>query len=80
MSEDCLVALGERMGDDEIEECLMKVVEIFNYVTDKDLFAEQYRCTTEEYPAEGSLPIAHHQLSSAFARTSVSCARSVEGM
>ncbi|CDJ65768.1 cullin family protein, putative [Eimeria necatrix] len=34
---------GERMGDDEIEECLMKVVEIFNYVTDKDLFAEQYR-------------------------------------
>ncbi|CDI75048.1 cullin family protein, putative [Eimeria praecox] len=34
---------GERMGDEEIEECLMKVVEIFNYVTDKDLFAEQYR-------------------------------------
>ncbi|KAL8425831.1 hypothetical protein Efla_004330 [Eimeria flavescens] len=34
---------GERMGDDDIEECLMKVVEIFNYVTDKDLFAEQYR-------------------------------------
>ncbi|XP_026194190.1 cullin-1 [Cyclospora cayetanensis] len=34
---------GDRMGDDEIEECLMKVVEIFNYVTDKDLFAEQYR-------------------------------------
>ncbi|KAL8275142.1 hypothetical protein Esti_000892 [Eimeria stiedai] len=34
---------SERMGDDEIEECLMKVVEIFNYVTDKDLFAEQYR-------------------------------------
>ena len=31
------------MGDDEIEECLMKVVEIFNYVTDKDLFAELYR-------------------------------------
>lgn len=31
------------MGDEEIEECLMKVVEIFNYVTDKDLFAEQYR-------------------------------------
>ncbi|KAL8433853.1 hypothetical protein ACSSS7_003569 [Eimeria intestinalis] len=34
---------GERMGDEEIEKCLMKVVEIFNYVTDKDLFAEQYR-------------------------------------
>lgn len=33
------------MGDEEIEECLMKVVEIFNYVTDKDLFAEQYRCS-----------------------------------
>lgn len=47
MPQDCFVAQGERMGDDEIEECLMKVVEIFNYVTDKDLFAEQYRCKTE---------------------------------
>lgn len=26
-----------------MEECLMKVVDMFNYVTDKDLFAEQYR-------------------------------------
>lgn len=45
------------MGDDEIEECLMKVVEIFNYVTDKDLFAEQYRCAyadSYESPASSS--------------------------
>ncbi|CAN0366900.1 unnamed protein product [Ectocarpus sp. 8 AP-2014] len=34
---------GEKLGDAEVEEYLAKVVQLFSYLTDKDLFAEIYR-------------------------------------
>jgi len=34
---------GERLSDTEVEEYLEKVVQLFSYLTDKDLFAEIYR-------------------------------------
>jgi cullin 1 len=34
---------GEKMSDAQVEEYLEKVVQIFSYLTDKDLFAEIYR-------------------------------------
>merc|ERR1719321_1531757 len=34
---------GERLSDDQIEVLLQKMVELFSFLTDKDLFAEIYR-------------------------------------
>ncbi|CAM9718096.1 unnamed protein product [Chrysoparadoxa australica] len=34
---------GEKLNDSEVEEYLTKVVQLFSYLTDKDLFAEIYR-------------------------------------
>eukprot|EP00611_Tribonema_gayanum_P025330 TRINITY_DN573_c0_g1_i1.p1 TRINITY_DN573_c0_g1~~TRINITY_DN573_c0_g1_i1.p1 ORF type:complete len:748 (-),score=346.79 TRINITY_DN573_c0_g1_i1:64-2307(-) len=34
---------GERLSEGEVEEYLGKVVQLFSYLTDKDLFAEMYR-------------------------------------
>jgi cullin 1 len=34
---------GEKLSDNEIDEYLSKVVQLFSYLTDKDLFAEMYR-------------------------------------
>eukprot|EP00752_Nemacystus_decipiens_P005718 g5175.t1 len=34
---------GEKLSDAEVEEFLAKVVQLFSYLTDKDLFAEIYR-------------------------------------
>mmetsp|Transcript_14790 Transcript_14790/g.20982 ORF Transcript_14790/g.20982 Transcript_14790/m.20982 type:complete len:773 (-) Transcript_14790:2160-4478(-) len=34
---------GEKMSDDEVEQSLDKIVQLFSYLTDKDLFAEIYR-------------------------------------
>lgn len=34
---------GEKLSDSQVEEYLEKVVQIFSYLTDKDLFAEIYR-------------------------------------
>jgi cullin 1 len=34
---------GEKLSDGEVEEYLNKVVQLFSYLTDKDLFAEIYR-------------------------------------
>eukprot|EP00953_Heterococcus_sp_UTEX-ZZ885_P027119 14597-Heterococcus_DN1.PRE.1 len=34
---------GEKLSDNEIDEYLTKVVQLFSYLTDKDLFAEMYR-------------------------------------
>ena len=34
---------GEKLSDDEVESRLQKIVELFSYLTDKDLFAEIYR-------------------------------------
>lgn len=34
---------GEKLSDSEVEEYLEKVVQLFSYLTDKDLFAEIYR-------------------------------------
>lgn len=38
-----LKASGEKLTDDEVEEYLEKVVQLFSYLTDKDLFSEIYR-------------------------------------
>ncbi|CAM9394412.1 unnamed protein product, partial [Heterosigma akashiwo] len=34
---------GEKLNDEQVEEYLEKVVQLFSYLTDKDLFAEIYR-------------------------------------
>ena len=34
---------GEKLSEAEVEDCLEKVVQLFSYLTDKDLFAEFYR-------------------------------------
>ena len=34
---------GEKLNEGEVEENLEKVVQLFSYLTDKDLFAEIYR-------------------------------------
>ncbi|CAK4609205.1 hypothetical protein AeMF1_020873 [Aphanomyces euteiches] len=34
---------GEKLSDEQVEEYLEKVVQVFSYLTDKDLFAEIYR-------------------------------------
>ncbi|KDO35014.1 hypothetical protein SPRG_01077 [Saprolegnia parasitica CBS 223.65] len=34
---------GEKLSDDQVEEFLLKIVSVFSYLTDKDLFAEIYR-------------------------------------
>lgn len=34
---------GEKLSETEVEDCLEKVVQLFSYLTDKDLFAEFYR-------------------------------------
>jgi len=34
---------GERLSDDQVEQLLMKMVELFSFLSDKDLFAEIYR-------------------------------------
>jgi cullin 1 len=34
---------GEQLNDAQIEENLEKVVQLFSYMTDKDVFAEIYR-------------------------------------
>mmetsp|Transcript_18871 Transcript_18871/g.23751 ORF Transcript_18871/g.23751 Transcript_18871/m.23751 type:complete len:742 (+) Transcript_18871:80-2305(+) len=34
---------GEKLSDEQVEEYLEKVVQLFSYLTDKDLFAEIYR-------------------------------------
>lgn len=34
---------GERLSDDEVEPTLSKIVEIFSFLSDKDLFADHYR-------------------------------------
>ncbi len=35
---------GEKVSDAEIEDSLEKVVQLFSFITDKDLFGEMYRC------------------------------------
>jgi len=34
---------GEKLNETEVDECLDRVVQLFSYLTDKDLFAEIYR-------------------------------------
>ncbi|OQR97158.1 CULlin protein 1 [Achlya hypogyna] len=34
---------GEKLSDDQVEDFLQKIVSVFSYLTDKDLFAEIYR-------------------------------------
>lgn len=34
---------GEKRSEEQVEAMLVRVVEMFNYLTDKDVFAECYR-------------------------------------
>ncbi len=39
---------SEKMSDGEIEDSLEKVVQLFSFVTDKDMFGEMYRYDCEQ--------------------------------
>ncbi len=40
---------GERLTDSEVEEALENTVQLFGYMTDKDVFSEIYRCVPSPF-------------------------------
>ena len=50
----------EKLSDDQVEDYCRKVVELFSYLTDKDLFAEIYR-SARSLSLRSQAAIHHHR-------------------